>query len=136
LSGYRGSKCQARKNVLCPLFHMENLLRLLCYSIKVDTHKSYKWFSGHYFRIEEMVGISIFLHSVRIARSVKMNEKLIDDKPTNKAYKQRVADSGDLSCCLLRQFTTGFIPFSFLFAFILDCLPRHKENKNQLRSLM
>ena len=48
LSGYRGSKCQARKNGLCPMSPLENLLWLLCFHQKVNTHKSHKWFARHY----------------------------------------------------------------------------------------
>ena len=51
LSGYRGSKCQARKNGLCPMFPLET-----CYDFfattKTNTHKSHKWFAGYCFRLE------------------------------------------------------------------------------------
>jgi len=61
LSGYRDSKCQARKNGLCPLPNKENLLCLLCFHPKGNRHTSHKGFSGYYSRIAGTAGNLFYL---------------------------------------------------------------------------
>ena len=91
LSGYRDSKCQARKNGLCPMSPLENLLWLLCFQQKVNTHKSHKWFSGKYSLIAVTVGkydfIFPFMDGLQKVWQEKTTEGWIVRKPAKRLCK-------------------------------------------------
>ena len=60
LSGYRDSKCQAKKKRVVSAVPTGKTCYDFYATQKINTHESHKWFAGHYSQVAGTAGNSLF----------------------------------------------------------------------------